>query len=155
MSSDQAAPARRRRVLVEPWSSTFLQGDVFTDVPLAIAAPPDAVIIDDGERRFVSGPFDATLAMLISPSCSIVAQGPDVPTNAYAHPVRTLVPLRPVEELVSSGAVPETNLNHLRSDRLRNYIYLPAGQLVAQSAALLHMPISMHHDVIAETECPN
>ncbi|MGH2968177.1 MAG: hypothetical protein ACRDK0_03805, partial [Solirubrobacteraceae bacterium] len=44
---------------VEPWSDTFLQGDLFTDVPIAIPAPPDAVVMAEGERRFVSGPFDA------------------------------------------------------------------------------------------------
>jgi hypothetical protein len=66
---------------VEPWSETFLQGDLFDEVPFAIPAPPDAVVIDEGERRFVSGPFDATPAMLISPSCVIPAQGSDIPAG--------------------------------------------------------------------------
>lgn len=136
---------------VEPWSSTFLQGDLFVDVPFALPAPPDAVVIDEGERRFVSGPFEATPAMLISPSCSIAAQGRDTPADAYAHPARTLIPVRPLEELVANEAIPESNLNHLRADRLRNYIYLPAGLSLPESAGLLHMPISMHHDVIAES----
>ena len=136
---------------VEPWSDTFLQGDVFDEVPFAFPAPPDAVVIDEGERRFVSGPFDATLAMLVSPSCTIAAQGQNVPAGTYAHPARTLLPIRPVNTLLEAGAITDYNLGHLRSDRLRNYFYIPPGPRWPESAALLYMPITMHHDVIADT----
>lgn len=135
---------------VEPWSDTFLQGDLFRDVPVAIPAPPDAVVMAEGERRFVSGPFDAGPAMLISPSCAIAAQGPSVSPGSYALPERTLVPIRPVDELVHAGAIPEHNLGNLRADRLRNYLYLPAVSDMPESVALLYMPITVHHDVIAE-----
>jgi hypothetical protein len=135
---------------VEPWSDTFLQGDLFEDVPIAISAPPDAVVMAEGERRFVSGPFDAGPAMLISPSCAIAAQGPTAPPGAYAHPARTLVPIRTVAELVEAGAIPERNLGLLRSDRLVNYLYLPALKERPEGAALLYMPLSVHHDVIAD-----
>ncbi len=84
---------------VEPWSTTFLQGDVFVDVPIAIPAPPDAVLIDEGNRRFLSGPFDAGPAMLLSPSCTIAAQGAARDRSTYAMPARTLVPIRPVAQL--------------------------------------------------------
>lgn len=135
---------------VAPWSDTFLQGDLFSDVPVAIPAPPDAVVIDEGERRFVSGPFDAGMAMLVSPSCAIAAQGSSVPAGSYAHPARTLVPIRPVEELVAAHAVPDDKLGHLRADRLRNYLYLPPHPDWVESAALLYMPLTVHHDVIAQ-----
>jgi hypothetical protein len=135
---------------VEPWSDTFLQGDLFNDVPIAIPAPPDAVVIAEGERRFVSGPFDAGPAMLISPSCAIAAQGQTAPPGSYAHPARTLVPIRPVDELVDAGAISEQNLGNLRADRLRNYLYLPAMMHLPESAALLYMPVTVHHDVIAQ-----
>lgn len=133
---------------VDPWSETFLQGDLFTDVPIAIPAPPDAVVMAEGERRFVSGPFDASPAMLISPSCAIAAQGRSAPPGAYAHPPRTLVPVRPVDTLLEAGAVPERNLGLLRADRLRNYLYVPAGPAWPESAALLYLPVTVHHDVI-------
>jgi hypothetical protein len=136
---------------VEPWSDTFLQGDLFTDVPFAMPAPPDAVVIDEGERRFVSGPFDATIAMLISPSCGIAAQGSRAARGTYAHPARTLVPVRPIDSLVDQGVIGEANLGNLKADRLRNYLYLPPGPAWGESAALLYMPITMHHDVIADT----
>lgn len=135
---------------VEPWSDTFLQGDLFMDVPVAIPAPPDAVVMAEGERRFVSGPFDAGPAMLISPSCAIAAQGPSVSPGSYAHPARTLVPIRPVDELVDAGAIPDHNLGNLRADRLRNYLYLPAMRDLPESAALLYVPVTVHHDVIAQ-----
>jgi hypothetical protein len=136
---------------VEAWSDTFLQGDFFTDVPFAIPAPPDAIVMAEGERRFISGPFDAGPAMLTSPSCAIAAQGVSAPPGAYAHPARTLVPIRAVDELVATGAIPESNLGNLRADRLRNYLYLPAGPAWPESVALLYMPITMHHDVIADS----
>ncbi len=136
---------------VEPWSDTFLQGDVFTDVPFAMPAPPDAIVMAEGERRFVSGPFDAGPAMLTSPSCAIAAQGPAVAANSYAHPARALVPIRPIDELVGADAITEGNLGNLRADRLRNYLYLPAGPRWPESVALLYMPITMHHDVIADS----
>lgn len=141
---------------IEPWSDTFLQGDLFRDVPIAIPAPPDAIFIGEGERRFVSGPFDATFAMLISPSCSIAAQGAALTHGAYAHSVRSLVPIRSVRSLVEAGAISPDNLGHLRADHLRNYLYVPAGPGFAgvkgwpESVALLYMPISLHHDVIAD-----
>jgi hypothetical protein len=134
---------------VEPWSATFLQGDLFKEVPFALPAPPDAVVIDEGERRFVSGPFDATMAMLLSPSCTIAAQGHGISAGTYSHPARSLVPIRPVESLIAAGVIADGNVGHLRADRLRNYMYLPAGPAGPESAALLYMPITMHHDVIA------
>jgi hypothetical protein len=147
------APALRRpedtEYYVEPWSETVLQGDIFRDVPIGFASPPDAVIMAEGQRRFITGPFDAGPAMLITPSCVMAAQGSDAAPGAYAHPARTLIPIRPVEELLSAGAVTEGNLGHLRSDRLRNYLYLPEGPF-AESAGLLYLPITVHHDVIAQ-----
>jgi hypothetical protein len=119
-------------------------------VPIAFPAPPDAIVMADGERRFVSGPFDASPAMLISPSCAVAAQGAEASPGTYSHPVRTLVPVRPVDTLVEAGAIPETNLGHLRADRLQNYLYLPAGPEWPDSAALLYMPITVHHDVIVQ-----
>ncbi len=134
---------------VEPWSDTFLQGDFFDSVPLAIAAPPDAVLMAEGERRFVSGPFDAGTAMLLSPSCTISAQG--APAGTYAMPARTVVPVRSLEELMAAGAIAEHNVGNLRADRLRNYLYLPpGGPMDVESVALLYLPITLHHDVIAD-----
>ena len=151
MSASQFRRPADDDYFVEPWSDTFLQGDLFEDVPIAVAAPPDAVVMTEGERRFVSGPFPSGPAMLLSPSCAIAAQGPAARSGTYAHPVRIMVPLRPVAELVDAGAISERNLGNLRADRLRNYLYLPEGPAGPESAALLYMPISLHHDVIADS----
>jgi hypothetical protein len=134
---------------VEPWTDQQLQGDVFRDVPFGFVAPPDAVVVDEGLRRFITGPFDAGPAMLISPSCAIAAQGPDLPPGSYAHPARILIPLRPVADLLDARAVNDENLGMLRADRLRNYLYVPEGPEWPESAGLLYMPITMHHDVFA------
>jgi hypothetical protein len=149
MSASRLRRPPDENYFIKPWSDTFLQGDIFDHVPFAMAAPPDAVFTDEGDRRFVSGPFDSTLAMLISPSCVIAAQG-DVPPGTYAHPARTMVPIRPLKEMVTSGSVPERNVELCRKDRLRSLLYVPAGISWPESVALLHMPITMHHNVIIE-----
>lgn len=80
------------------------QGDVFLDVPLAYPTPADSIVFDeedaDAGRRFLSGPFETGPAILTTPTCSMRSQGGEAD---YAHPVRTLVPLRPVEELLEAG----------------------------------------------------
>ena len=89
--------------------------------------PADELVVDDergGSRRFLSGPLEFGLAMLITPSCSLGAQG----TAGYGHPVRTLVPVLPLAELVERGVVKETALDDLRRfDHLINYMYLAAA----------------------------
>jgi hypothetical protein len=135
---------------VPPWSEGLLQGDLFKDVPLGFACPPDAVVMAEGERRFITGPFDAGPAMLISPSCAIAAQGAQASPGMYAHPARIMAPVRPVSELLEQGVVNEDNLAMLKADRLVNYLYLPADGDRPEGAALLYLPITVHHDVIKE-----
>lgn len=135
---------------VASWSAGFMQGDLFKDVPLGFAAPPDAVVMAEGERRFITGPFDAGPAMLISPSCAIAAQGASAEAGMYAHPARIMAPIRPVAELLEGGAVTEENVALLRADRLVNYFYLPAFDDRPEGAALLYLPITVHHDVVSE-----
>jgi hypothetical protein len=129
----------------------FSQGDLFRDVPLAYPLPADELVVDDdqgGSRRFLSGPLEFGPAMLITPSCSLAAQG----DKGYAHPVRTLVPVLSLTELVERGVVKETALGDLRRfDHLINYMYLPpleADELefsMPESVALLYMPVTLHH----------
>jgi hypothetical protein len=130
----------------------FSQGDLFRDVPLAYPLPADELVIDEaeggGSRRFLSGPLEFGPAMLITPSCSLAAQG----TTGYDHPVRTLVPVIPLADLVEVGVVKETALSDLRRfDHLINYMYLPPLEVdelefsMPESIALLYMPVSLHH----------
>lgn len=100
------------------------QGDLFRDVPLAYPLPADELVVDErgGSRRFLSGPLEFGPAMLITPSCSLGAQG----AEGYAHSVRTLVPVVPLAELIERGVVKETALDDLRRfDHLINNMYLP------------------------------
>jgi hypothetical protein len=129
----------------------FSQGDLFRDVPLAYPLPADEIVVDDdsgGTRRFLSGPLEFGPAMLVTPSCSMAAQG----TAGYGHPVRTLVPVLPLAEVVERGVVKETSLEALRRfDHLINYMYLPALEVdeldfsMPESVALLYMPVTLHH----------
>lgn len=129
----------------------FSQGDLVRDVPLAYPLPADELVVDEesgGSRRFLSGPLEFGPAMLVTPSCSLGAQR----AGGYAHPVRTLVPVVPLEELVDRGLVKQTALDDLRRfDHLINYLYLPALEVdeldfsMPESVALLYMPATLHH----------
>lgn len=129
----------------------FSQGDLFRDVPLAFPLPADELLVDEaesgGSRRFLSGPLEFGPALLITPSCSLTAQR----GAGYSHPVRTLVPVLPLEHLVERGVVKESTLPDLRRfDHLINYMYLPpldADELefsMPESVALLYMPVTLH-----------
>jgi hypothetical protein len=129
----------------------FSQGDLFRDVPLAYPLPANELVVDEesgGSRRFLSGPLEFGPAMLITPSCSLGAQR----SGGYAHPVRTLVPVLPLAELVERSVVKETALDDLRRfDHLINYMYLPPLNVdelefsMPESVALLYMPVTLHH----------
>lgn len=129
----------------------FSQGDLFRDVPLAYPLPAGELVVDEASsdsRRFLSGPLEFGPAMLITPSCSLGAQG----AEGYGHPVRTLVPVIPLAELVERGVVKETALPDVRRfDHLINYMYLPPLEVdelefaMPESVALLYMPVTLHH----------
>ena len=129
-------------------TSYVRQGDLFREVPRAYPWPPDAINHAAGSRKFLAGPFDSGFAMLLTPTCSMVAQGK---SDGYAHPVRTLAPVIPLEKLVAEGAVKEGALQDLRThDHLVNYFYLPALEEaeMPESLALLYAGITMHHDYL-------
>lgn len=132
------------------------QGDIFADVPLAYPTPAGEIIVDsadepeEGARAFLSGPLDFGPAMLITPTCSMRSQ---TQGRSYAHPVRTLVPLRPVAELIEIGLVDAAKRGLAeRRDSLINYMWLPgdAALEVEDSLAFLYMPVTLHHDLIVD-----
>ncbi len=128
--------------------------DLFQAVPFAFPWPTDTVLVGEGDRVYVSGPFDTTLAMLITPTCTMAAQGDAVAADAYSMAVRSLVPVRPLRELVERGALdPERHLVPMRGDQIRAYFYLPANERLGipeESAALLYQPMSVHHGVVED-----
>lgn len=130
-------------------SDYLRQGDLFRDVPLGYPMPPDAVDHEEGKRKFLSGPFEPGFGMLLTPTCSMHAQGGD----GYAHPVRMLAPVLGVEKLVEEGAIKEAALSDLRKfDHLMNYFYLPPieDQDFPESLALIYGAITVHHDYLVE-----
>lgn len=111
--------------------------------------PPDAVDHEEGKRKFLSGPFEPGFGMLLTPSCSMQAQGAD----GYAHPVRVLAPVLNIEYLVEAGTVKEAALPDLRNfDHLMNYFYLPPIEEheFPESLALLYGAITVHHDYLVD-----
>ncbi|MEK6251642.1 MAG: hypothetical protein AABM43_06830 [Actinomycetota bacterium] len=125
------------------------QGDLFRDVPRGYPWPADAIEHSAGGRKFLSGPFDSGFGMLVTPTCSMTAQG----ATGYAHPVRTLAPVLPLDQLVEEGAVKEGALQDLRThDHLINYFYLPALDEfgMPEGLALLYAAITVHHDFLED-----
>jgi hypothetical protein len=132
------------------------QGDVFLDVPLAYPSPADQINLDSDDdsetaRRFLSGPLSFGPAMLVTPTCSMRSQ---TSGRDYAHPVRTLVPLRTISELTELGIIDAAKHRLAeRRDSLINYMYMPPIDEVGldEMLALLYMPVTLHHDMIAGT----
>lgn len=117
------------------------QGDIFRDIPLAYPFPTGQIVEDpgaaSGARQFLSGPFEFGHAILLTPTCSLCAQ--QTTDAKYAHPVRVLAVIRPVDELLRQGILSTDRLGLMRKyDGLVNYMYLPecAGEF-PESVALL------------------
>lgn len=126
------------------------QGDLFHDVPLGYPWPPEAVDHSAGKRKFLSGPFEPGFGMLLTPTCSMIAQGD---TGRYAHPVRMLAPVLPLQRLVDEGAVKPGSVDDLRRyDHLVNYFYVPAitDKELPESLALIYSAITVHHDYLEQ-----
>lgn len=148
--SDEVRPAGGK--YYETRLSLFSQGDIFRDVPLAYPMPAGELVEEEaaaGTRCFLSGPLDVGLGMLVTPTCSMRAQGaPD----RYAHPVRTVVPVRRIDsDLQQALGLDASKLGLLRKyDRLINYMYLPPDPdlELPESLALLYMPVTLHHDFL-------
>jgi len=131
-------------------TSYVRQGDLFQDVPLGYPWPPNAASHSAGKRKFLAGPFEPGFAMLLTPTCSMIAQGV---ADSYAHPVRMLAPVIPLQTLLSEGVVKAGSVQDLRRyDHLINYFYLPeiAGAEFPESLALLYSAITVHHDYLDE-----
>jgi hypothetical protein len=131
-------------------TSYVRQGDLFQDVPLGYPWPPNAASHSAGKRKFLAGPFEPGFAMLLTPTCSMIAQGV---ADSYAHPVRMLAPVIPLQTLLGEGVVKAGSVEDLRQyDHLINYFYLPeiAGAEFPESLALLYSAITVHHDYLDE-----
>jgi hypothetical protein len=126
------------------------QGDLFQDVPLGYPWPPEAVDHSEGTRKFLSGPFEPGFGILLTPTCSMIAQGK---AAGYAHVVRMLAPVLPLQRLINEGAIKPAAIDDLRAhDHLVNYLYVPAipASGLPESLALLYSTITVHHEYLEE-----
>jgi hypothetical protein len=128
------------------------QGDIFRHVPAGYPFPlEDLVVADPGARPFLTGPLDDGMGMLITPSCSMQAQRRS--PGHYAHLVRALVPVVPLDQLLANRTIASDALPRLRRyDNLINYMYLPPSETfdIPESMALLWLPMSLHHRQVDE-----
>jgi hypothetical protein len=154
MRSEMSHEPRPRAEYYESRTDLYSQGDIFRDVPLAYPTPAAEIAIEDTDtpeetaRTFLSGPLEYGLAMLISPTCSMRSQ---TAGRDYAHPVRTLVPLRPVTELTDMGILDRSKRNIAeKRDSLINYMWIPDNDTlgIPESLALLYMPVTLHHEML-------
>jgi hypothetical protein len=128
----------------------FSQGDIFDGVPVHYPSLGVEVTEFGGARLFLSGPLEPGFAMLITPTCSMSAQK----SEGYAHPVRTLVPIRSIEHLLAANVLTKDQLGlATKYDDLYNYMYLPAHAAgdMPESLALLYMPVTMSHGLLETT----
>lgn len=131
-------------------TSYVRQGDLFQDVPLGYPWPPNAASHSAGKRKFLSGPFESGFAILLTPTCSMTAQGV---ADGYAHSARMLAPAIALEKLLDEGAVKSGSVQDLRTyDHLVNYFYLPEipESGFPESLALIYSAITVHHDYLEE-----
>ncbi|HEX7060287.1 MAG TPA: hypothetical protein VF176_10600 [Solirubrobacterales bacterium] len=132
----------------EDRASYVRQGDLFCSIPQGYPWPPDAIAHEEGERTFLSGPFDSGFGMLTTPTCSMLAQGE---ASGYAHAVRSLAPVISLQKLVEHGAIKTGSVDDLRvRDHLVNYFYVPAIEEAGlpESLALIYAPVTIHHDYL-------
>lgn len=150
MAADDREPRPPDENYYEERTTWLRQGDLFTEIPLGYPFPPDAVDHSEGNRKFLSGPFESGFGILLTPSCSMAAQGKP---GEYAHPARILAPVIALDELVKAEAIKLGALDDLRTyDHLANYFYLPPipDAQMPESLALLYMPITLHHDYLED-----
>jgi hypothetical protein len=75
VAADDREPRPPDENYYEERTTWLRQGDLFTEIPLGYPFPPDAADHSEGSRKFLSGPFESGLGMLLTPSCSMAAQG--------------------------------------------------------------------------------
>jgi hypothetical protein len=119
----------------------LMQGDIFMEIPFGHPFPPEA--ISHEEHLYLSGPFETGFGMLISPTGSF-RNG-----DGYAHPVRVVAPILPLERMLADGALTESAAVAVaESDSVAQYMYLPALGAMPESVALLYHPTTLHHDYL-------
>jgi hypothetical protein len=145
-------PRRPRELPYRPGDASYYenrvpllsQGDIFADVDLNYVGAETAGD-GGGTRRFMAAVSPGP-AMLITPTCSMRAQGPEG-GPVYAHPIRTLVPVVPLTMLVANEVIRRDAENLIRQrDQPVSYMYLPGleGQF-PESCALLYLPVTVGH----------
>ncbi len=131
-----------------PWSTALFAGDLFESVPFG-EQPTVLYTPEDLPPRHFLGEVAFGHGLLITPTCDMTEQR----EGGIAHPYRTLVPVLPLElVLTETGALAES-ANLLRSrDAIGPYMYMPPlpGLLEEETVACLFRPTLVSDELLAE-----
>jgi len=131
-----------------PWSTALFAGDLFEGVPFG-EQPTVLYTPEDPPRRHFLGEVAFGHGLLITPTCDMAEQR----EVGIAHPYRTLVPVLPLELILTQTGALVESAKLLRSrDTIGPYMYLPPlpGLLEEEAVACLFRPTLVSDDLLAE-----
>jgi len=131
-----------------PWSTGLFAGDLFEGVPFG-EQPTVIYTADDVPPRHFLGEIAFGHGLLITPTCDMTEQR----KGGIAHPYRTLVPVLPLELVLTETGALDESANLLRSrDAIGPYMYLPPlpGVLDEEAVACLFRPALVSDELLAD-----
>jgi hypothetical protein len=134
-----------------PWARAIFAGDLFEAIPFG----EQPTVLYTPEQGAASGKhFLGEVAfgfgLLVTPTCDMSEQHGD---RSAAHPFRTLVPVVPLELVVTQTVALDRSLGLLRSrDVVTPYMYLPplSGVLDGEHVACLFRPTLVSDELLRE-----
>ncbi|HZV75949.1 MAG TPA: hypothetical protein VFF79_19745 [Conexibacter sp.] len=134
-----------------PWARALFAGDLFEAIPFGeqptILYTP---VKGEASGKHFLGEIAFGYGLLITPTCDMTEQHGE---RSAAHPFRTLVPVVPLETVVTQTGAIERSLGLLRSrDAITPYMYLPplAGALDGEHVACLFRPTLVSDGLLRE-----
>jgi hypothetical protein len=132
-----------------PWTRTLFAGDLFEAIPFG--EQPTVVYRDEHEnqpgKHFI-GEIVFGYGLLITPTCDMAEQHRP---RTHAHPYRVLVPVVPLEVVITSTDALQRSVGLLRNrDTITPYMYLPPlpGALDAEHVACLFRPTLISEELL-------
>lgn len=134
-----------------PWARALFAGDLFEAIPFG--SQPTVLYSNEHEslpgKHFI-GEIVFGYGLLITPTCDMAEQHG---TRMDAHPYRVLVPVVPLEMVVTSTDALQANVGLLRNrDTIAPYMYLPSlpGVLEAEQVACLFRPTLVSEELLRD-----
>ena len=134
-----------------PWARALFTGGLFEAIPFG-EQPTVLYTPEHGASpgKHFLGEISFGYGLLTTPTCDMTEQHGD---RAAAHPFRTLVPVVPLELVVSQTGAIQRSLRLLRSrDAITPYMYLPQldGILAGEHVACLFRPTLLSDELLRQ-----